>query len=473
MIGYETNGIMCTVLERIKEMMKRVNQLRNGLMENEGMLVDIKNIFLFIKNNNSYDYVESDIRTMKITTDDIVKKINCTSEEGEIIIKLFAKNGDNITICDLYRLITGDDYTEKFNAMCEYSFTKMKYKYYDSDIGSEVEYYIMKILEEILSMIKDIRFYIETMIKRKDFNVNSMYDALSDKDHYAITVKSIIIFHRKVLKEITKEESMILLSFLDMNNDHSVDFNDFKRLIDTFSPINSKTFNLVHSDSIIPIEKIEEVFIAYIKDLLRYEGEINNEKEMFIQTHSEFSLQKLFNFLLLSKYNTNISYKDLFISLSKIDLHLTDKDMSLLAQRIDHFFLTNTTYQKLFSLLMPLSSIKHINDFNESFPESSLLPSTLTSLSILISSMIYKEKTLNNIKHSHSKYFTSENITLLFNTINPNTFPYMTYTDFTRYIRRKGISASSIAIELVYKRLNKAHNNKLSVYDLSNELTSI
>ena len=194
---------------------------------------------------------------------------------------------------------------------------------------------------------------------------------------------------------------------------------------------------------------------------------------MFIQTHSEFSLQKLFNFLLLSKYNTNISYKDLFISLSKIDLHLTDKDMSLLAQRIDHFFLTNTTYQKLFSLLMPLSSIKHINDFNESFPESSLLPSTLTSLSILISSMIYKEKTLNNIKHSHSKYFTSENITLLFNTINPNTFPYMTYTDFTRYIRRKGISASSIAIELVYKRLNKAHNNKLSIYDLSNELTSI
>ena len=38
---------------------------------------------------------------------------------------------------------------------------------------------------------------------------------------------------------------------------------------------------------------------------------------------------------------------------------------------------------------------------------------------------------------------------------------------------RKGISASSIAIELVYKRLNKAHNNKLSIYDLSNELTSI
>ena len=62
---------------------------------------------------------------------------------------------------------------------------------------------------------------------------------------------------------------------------------------------------------------------------------------------------------------------------------------------------------------------------------------------------------------------------LVFNMINPNTVPYMTYSDFIRYIRRKGIVASSIAIELVYKRLNKAHNNKLSIYDLSNELTSI
>ena len=473
MISYETNGIMCTVLERIKQMMHKVNQLRNAMMENEGMLVDIKNILLYIKNNNCYDYVESDIRTMKITTDDLVKKIDCTREEGEKIIRLFGKYGDNITICDLYRLITGDDYKEKFNAMCEYSFTKMKYKYYDSDIGSEVEYYVMKIFEEILSMIKDIKYYIETIITRKDFNVNSMYDALSDKAQYVITVKSIILFYRNVLKELTKEEAILLLSFLDMNNDHSVDFNDFKRLIDTFTPINNKSFDLVQSADIIPIEKVEEVFIAYIKDLLRYESEIDKEKEKFIQTHSEFSIKKLFDFLLLSKYNSNISYKDLFISLSKIDLHLTDKDMSLLAQRIDHFFITNTTYQKLFSLLMPLSSIKHINDFNESFPDSSLLQSTLTSLSFLISSMIYKEKTLNNIKHSHSKYFTSSNITLLFNMINPNTVPYMTYSDFIRYIRRKGIIASSIAIELVYKRLNKAHNNKLSIYDLSNELTSI
>ena len=473
MISYETNGIMCTVLERIKQMMHKVNQLRNAMMENEGMLVDIKNILLYIKNNNCYDYVESDIRMMKITTDDLVKKINCMNEEGEKIIRLFGKDGDNITICDLYRLITGDDYKEKFNAMCEYSFTKMRYKYYDSDIGSEVEYYVMKIFEEILSMIKDIKYYIETMITRKDFNVNSMYDALSDKAQYVITVNSIILFYRNVLKELTKEEAILLLSFLDMNNDHSVDFNDFKRLIDTFTPINNKSFDLVQSADIIPIEKVEEIFIAYIKDLLRYESEIDKEKENFIQTHSEFSIKKLFDFLLLSKYNSNISYKDLFISLSKIDLHLTDKDMSLLAQRIDHFFITNTTYQKLFSLLMPLSSIKHINDFNESFPDSSLLQSTLTSLSFLISSMIYKEKTLNNIKHSHSKYFTSSNITLLFNMINPNTVPYMTYSDFARYIRRKGIVASSIAIELVYKRLNKAHNNKLSIYDLSNELTSI
>lgn len=473
MISYETNGIMCTVLERIKQMMYKVNQLRNALMENEGMLVDIKNIFLYFKNNNCYDYVESDIRTMKITTEDLVKKIDCTSEEGEKIIRLFGKDGDNITICDLYRLITGDDYTEKFNAMCEYSFTKMKYKYYDSDIGSEVKYYVMKIFEEILSMIKDIKYYIETMIKRKDFNVNSMYDALSDKAQYVITVNSIIMFYRNVLKELTKEEAILLLSFLDMNNDHSVDFNDFKRLIDTFTTINTKSLDLVKSADIIPTEKVEEVFIAYIKDLLRYESEIDKEKENFIQTHSEFSIKKLFDFLLLSKYNINISYKDLFISLSKIDLHLTDKDMSLLAQRIDHFFITNTTYQKLFSLLMPLSSIKHINDFNESFPDSSLLQSTLTSLSFLISSMIYKEKTLNNIKHSHSKYFTSANITLLFNLINPNTVPYMTYSDFARYIRRKGIVASSIEIELVYKRLNKAHTNKLSIYDLSNELTSI
>ena len=456
MIGYETTILGMTILNCLSANEKEIERIRKTLREQYKFEFDIYKVFEGMINGIELIVQERyrekrnfNILNQNITVDDLLqylKKVGITveKEDVDILIKLKSKTNNNIlTICDLFKFLIGEDFEEQM-----LNFSLIKIPYCSLGITSEIEYLVNTIFEKEIEFIKQIKFLVKQITKKSDFSLNAFYELLcKGDDNFSITYNSLKHFYTNIIKinYISEGDISLLLKVLDFDNDNIITFSDLKRIFEI--NINTEQLNINNNvkkeDKFISIERIEKQFLCYVNDLLKYEHKIEIEKENFISSHSEFSIHKLFNYLLISKLSTSISFKSLFLSFTKLNIYLTEKEMNLLTKRIDHFNQTNTTYDKLYMLIMPMKQIE-IKNIN---PEEEILPNILLYLKTLIQTMIIVEKQINMLKKNFSYIFTAQNLSTLFNYINKDNVnnPFLSYSNFCHYLKKKGILNSSIS----------------------------
>jgi hypothetical protein len=119
--------------------------------------------------------------------------------------------------------------------------------------------------------------------------------------------------------------------------------------------------------------------------------------------------------------------------------------------------------------------VEHDIDDKNSF----LLDSTKIALKELVELIVQEERKINILKKEMMKYFNHWYLEQIFNkmlTSENAKENYLNFWNFCNYATYNDIMGNNknnftqLDIELLFRRLNKSNNNKLTLHELSNEL---
>lgn len=457
--------------------------LRNSLIQVNKMHFNIYQIYGIISDCNVVDEntkrnIEKGIYKENIIffLDRCAQGRNDTyKEEGlvEKFIYLNSPNGNSLDINDLNRILTGEEIEKGY--VCTYI---------REELIDEIQYGVVEILLNEIDLVKSLSCLIEESmncnINNEGININDIYNNISERNGI-VTAKSFQMFFKKYFcDDISNDEiSYIIKKLSQFKSDSQLTFKDFNRLMSLNKYHNNQ--HTKHTETVIKnktIEELEQMLKIYFIDLALTERKIHNAKESFLYHHNDFSVTRLFNFLNLENNNLfSINNSFLQLSFSKLGIYLKGNDLIFLLKRIEHFYKGNKTYNKLFILLMPITQqyVEHDIDDKNSF----LLDSTKIALKELVELIVQEERKINILKKEMMKYFNHWYLEQIFNkmlTSENAKENYLNFWNFCNYATYNDIMGNNknnftqLDMELLFRRLNKSNNNKLTLYELSNEL---
>ena len=482
---------------------KKINDLRNSIISYNNVNIIIYNIFkkdkinsqdfmLFLNSNNNYyinNFLIDDIKTM---------------------IKFNSKNFFHsyedpfLNFNELYKLFTGNYNSNKINNELNW-FRNYNNLYNSSEtyneqvdyVDYEIKFSMFKILENEIDFTNNLKQLINNIKKKYDFDLINIFNLLCDKKNNIINENSLYEFFIKNYEKIfiSKEEMKYIINIIDFDNKNYINYNDLKKFfnidynninnnLNNFNKNINKNYNLNQSKN----ETIQK-FFYYIKQLFDYENYIEQLKYNIINQHLDFSIEKFYEFLSLDKnfdinnlFKITIPFKQLKLNFSKLKVYFSnDFELFFLLNRTNiYIYNSPITFNVIYKLLMP--------SFYQLIPEHVCLnkidisKDTLTDIKNLINVMISCEVSMNNFK----KFFNENSPDIIFNDIinfnyndnNNNKVSFITYYTFYNYVKCNNIlnvdddNIKSV-LEIIFNRINKSNNGKLSLFDLNKELNYI
>ena len=486
---------------------KKINDLRNSIISYNNVNIIIYNIFKKDKINshdfmlflNSKTYNNNYINNFSI--DEIKTMIKFNSK------KLFHSNEEPfLNFNEIYKLFTGNyninnnnelNWFRNYNNLINNS---ENYNEHIDYVDYEIKFSMFKILENEIDFTNNLKYLINIIKNKNDFDLIYLFNLLCDKKlKNIINENSLYEFFIKNYEKnfITKDEMKFIINKIDFDNKNYLNYIDFKKFFNidynnnnnnNLNNINKNIFNLNQNKN-----EIIQKFFYYIKQLFDYENYIEQLKNNLINQHLDFSIEKFYEFLSLDKnfdinnlFKITIPFKQLKLNFSKLKIYFSnDFELFFLLNRTNiYIYNSPITFNVIYKLLMP--------SFYQLIPEHICLnkieisKDTLIDIKNLINIMIKCEVSMNNFK----KFFDENSPDIIFKDIinynynndnnnnNNNKVSYITYYTFFNYVKCNNIfnvddDNIKNTLEIIFNRINKSNNGKLSLFDLNKELNYI
>ena len=221
----------------------------------------------------------------------------------------------------------------------------------------------------------------------------------------------------------------------------------------------------------LKFKKGEESFLSFIKSLMLIELEIEKSK-INLCLHSDFNVEDAFEIFLNNKiYSNDVDFN---YGLNMLDIHTSYIDINLLMNRMHTK--DKITFNNFFDLVVPfdkqyrdmMSNRKKTNFNSFSNKVDLFLFSTKKAFQDLIKLIIDSEKKIEEIK-SNLDHVKRE-IKNIYKCIDKLDIGYFTDMDLISYLKLKNFYISQIEAGLLFIRLDKDKDGKVTLWDLVYEL---
>lgn len=222
----------------------------------------------------------------------------------------------------------------------------------------------------------------------------------------------------------------------------------------------------------------EDQVILFLRTIMETETVIEKTKED-LAAHPDFNVDDTYS--LFERDNKNMLIEsDIKSGLNLFLLYPTKEELHLILSKYDLMKIGGINYSDFFDMVTPFD--KNIRDIIENripkgIPSSEnksdiYSSATKTYLITLLRLLISSE---NRIESLRKKFSTKKEVTLknVFSQMNQSNKEYITVYDLEKYLKQNGVVFNQKQVDLLYIRLDRNRDGRLSYEELANEFTSV
>lgn len=222
----------------------------------------------------------------------------------------------------------------------------------------------------------------------------------------------------------------------------------------------------------------EDQFIEYLKQAMLLESKIEHLK-IDLSLRSDFNWEQVFRIFELEGRGF-LEKEDLISGFNKFDISPKDLDIALLLKRYDLKKEGQISYPNFFELIVPFSKTHRMMvDKRKISDESGAVlanpnefsPETLRCIKNLFVSILNGEFILNKMRES----FTNLKIKFsdIFHLLDPEGNGFVGEKELLYFMKNNGIFSSNNDCDLLFLRLNKLRNGKISFQEMCEEIEAV
>ena len=217
----------------------------------------------------------------------------------------------------------------------------------------------------------------------------------------------------------------------------------------------------------------EQNFVSFITALMNTEKELEAKKIQLLCSQPDFNVEDVFIlFETQSTKNDILSFDDLKQGFSKLNMRIDDHDLELLVQRYDLVKEGGISYSNLFDMLVPFDKENRDNvEHRES--QGALSNNTMNVLKDFFGLLISSEQKIEMLRQKISSMKGVDVKKIYTEQIDQYGYGFNSDEDLEGYLKRKGIQYAQRDADLLFIRLDRNRDGKISLDDISLEITPL
>lgn len=229
----------------------------------------------------------------------------------------------------------------------------------------------------------------------------------------------------------------------------------------------------VQKQSILEPVFTEQNFISFITTLMNTEKELEAKKIQLLCSQPDFNVEDVFVvFETPSTKNDILSIEDLKQGFSKLNIRIDEHDLALLVQRYDLVKEGGISYSNLFDMLVPFDKENRDNvEHRES--QGGLSNNTINILKDFFGLLLSSEQKIEMIRQKLSSMKGVDIKKIYTEQIDQYGYGFNSDDDLEGYLKRKGIKYEQRDADLLFIRLDRNRDGKISLDDFSLEITPL
>lgn len=217
----------------------------------------------------------------------------------------------------------------------------------------------------------------------------------------------------------------------------------------------------------------EQNFVSFITALMNTEKELEAKKIQLLCSQPDFNVEDVF--VVFETQNTKndiLSFDDLKQGFAKLNLRINEHDLELLVQRYDLVKEGGISYSNLFDMLVPFDKENRDNvEHRES--QGALSNNTINVLKDFFGLLISSEQKIEMLRQRISSMKGIDIRKIYTEQIDQYGYGFNSDEDLEGYLKRKGIQYQQRDADLLFIRLDRNRDGKISLDDISLELTPL